>query len=300
MNKFKKLIICSVLLLILSEIVVQLSGLVDTPIYIANNQIGYIPAPNQSGKFMRLHAWHFNELSMGVDSPFSPNVNQINLLLIGDSIVAGGNPINEPDRLGPQLEAQSGWRVWPISAGSWALQNELTYIRMHPEILNKIDAIVFVSNSGDFGVPSSWSSDITHPLKHPFPGLVFLFRKYIVYDENYSPQVPINLKVQERVLNFDIINLSNKFSGPIFFFLYPTKEQLLDSKVLSTELYSKISVINVETAKNITIFKIADSLQWDSKLYRDGIHPNALGDKVLAVIIRDSICGIDFFKENCH
>jgi hypothetical protein len=52
-------------LLLLAEALVQLLGFVDVRIYQGNNQIGYIPAPNQSGAFMRSHTWRFNEYSMG-------------------------------------------------------------------------------------------------------------------------------------------------------------------------------------------------------------------------------------------
>jgi hypothetical protein len=54
----------------------------------------------------------------------------------------------------------TGWQVSPISAGSWALQNELTYMRQHPDILQKMDAVLILSNAGDFGEPSSWASGL--------------------------------------------------------------------------------------------------------------------------------------------
>ncbi len=117
-----RLVIWLVGALVLAEGAAQLSGVVDLPIYEANNQIGYIPAPNQSGKFLHKNDYRFNEYSMGAGS-FSPDPARFNLLLVGDSIVLGGNPLAESDRLGPQLEKRAGWQVWPVSAGSWALQN---------------------------------------------------------------------------------------------------------------------------------------------------------------------------------
>ena len=169
----------ALIVFLFTELAVQLSGFVDVPIYHADNQIGYIPAPSQSGAFMRTHTWRFNELSMGASS-FKPDVSHFNLLLVGDSIVLGGNPLKEPERLGPQLQKLTHWQVWPISAGSWALQNELTYLRQHPDVLQKVDAVAFVSNGGDFDEPSSWASELTHPRSHPFPGLIYLAQKYLL------------------------------------------------------------------------------------------------------------------------
>ena len=134
------------------------------PLYKADNQLGYIPAPNQSGAFLHSRQWRFNEYSMG-SAAFEPDPRRFNILLVGDSIVLGGNPLNQSDRLGPQLEKLSGWQVWPVSAGSWALQNELAYLRTHPDVLQRVDAVAIVSNSGDFGEPSSWASPVTRHIQ---------------------------------------------------------------------------------------------------------------------------------------
>ena len=137
----KKLLLGLISSLILCEAAVQFFGLVHVSVYEGNNQIGYIPAPNQSGAFMSSHTWRFNEYSMDA-GPFQPDSKRFNLLLVGDSLVLGGNPLAERERLGPQLEKLTGWQVWPISAGSWAMQNELTYMRQHPAILKNMDGML--------------------------------------------------------------------------------------------------------------------------------------------------------------
>jgi len=207
-------------LLLLGEVAIQFFGLVEGPVYQANNQIGYIPAPNQTGAFMRSHTWRFNEYSMGA-GPFIPDSKRFNLLLVGDSLVLGGNPLAEPERLGPQLAKLTGWQVWPISAGSWAMQNELTYMRQHPAILEKMDAVVIVSNSADFDVPSSWASELTHPLHHPFPGLIYLARKY-VFPPSRPPQVKPEMQVAPRDWQQDLHALSQTFKKPIYIFMVST------------------------------------------------------------------------------
>lgn len=284
----KKLLLGLISSLILCEAAVQFFGLVDVPVYERNNQIGYIPAPNQSGAFMRSHTWRFNEYSMGA-GPFNPDSKRFNLLLIGDSLVLGGNPLAEPERLGPQLEKLTGWQVWPISAGSWAMQNELTYMCQHPTVLEKMDAIVIVSNSGDFDVPSSWASDLTHPLHHPFPALIYLARKY-VFQSSTPPQVKPEMQVELRDWQHDLYALSQKFKKPIYIFMYPNSAEFHDVLKRQRQLDSKVPLIQAQFGDAAKIYKVANDTHWNETLYRDDIHPSGNGNLVLAEILQRDIC----------
>lgn len=118
--------------LAIAEGSVRALGLVDFPLYDANAQIGYIPAANQQGSFLNKNDWQFNALHMGAPA-FAPDPAR-DVLLVGDSLVYGGNTYRQPERLGPALQTllqeRGGGQVWPISAGSWALRNELAYMRL--------------------------------------------------------------------------------------------------------------------------------------------------------------------------
>ncbi|MGD0076022.1 MAG: hypothetical protein ABSD31_17015 [Candidatus Binataceae bacterium] len=288
MKRFSRLITGVVLIAAVGEIIVQLSGIVDVPIYEANNQTGYIPAPNQHGAFLRMHTWRFNEYSMEA-GPFDPKPSVFNLLLVGDSIVCGGNPLNEPDRLGPQLEALTHWQVWPICAGSWALQNELTYLQLHPRVLEKVDAVAIVSNSGDFDEPSSWASEITHPMHRPFPGLLYVIRKYAL--TSAAPPVSPALKVARKDWQLDLHAFASSFHKSIFIFMYPDVEEVHDSRKLQKDLYGVIpNMFRQVAGAAARIYKVADSGEWNDKLYRDEIHPTSKGNSVLARIIKADIC----------
>jgi hypothetical protein len=285
-------------ILLVSEVLVELLGFVDVPIYQANNQIGYIPAPNQAGAFMRSHTWRFNEYSMGA-GPFKPNSKRFNLLLIGDSLVLGGNPLSEPERLGPQLEKLTGWQVWPISAGSWAMQNELTYMRQHPSILDKMDAIVILSNSGDFDVPSSWASDLTHPLQHPFPSIIYLVRKYLIHP-SIPPHASPEMQVLLRDWQYDLHEISYQFKKPIYVFMYPNLAEFHDGVKRQNQLDSKIPLVQVPLGKTAKIYKIMDDSNWNETLYRDDIHPSGAGNSVLVRMMQRDICNSSVDKMHCR
>lgn len=146
--------------LLASEITVRAVGMVDFLLYEANSEIGYIPAANQKGSFLNKNDWEFNVLNIGSPA-FQPD-SRSDILLIGDSLVFGGNHYKKQERLGPTLQALMQTRtgdahVWPIGAGSWALRNELTWLRQNPEVLEQVKQIMFVLNNGDFDAASSWS-----------------------------------------------------------------------------------------------------------------------------------------------
>lgn len=83
---------------------VRALGQVDFALFEANAQVGYIPAANQQGSFLNKNHWQFNGLHMGAPA-FAPNPLR-DVLLVGDSVVYGGNAYRQLQRLGPTLQAQ--------------------------------------------------------------------------------------------------------------------------------------------------------------------------------------------------
>jgi|SRR5450830_1296185 len=140
--KFTRIVVTVVLVVFgVGEIAVRALGAVDFPLYDADNTIGYIPKANQSGSFLNKNDWVFNDLHMGSGRQFAPST-KLDVLLVGDSIVLGGNPLRQSERLASQVEGGTDLAVWPISAGSWSLHNELTYLRQHTQVVRAVDAIV--------------------------------------------------------------------------------------------------------------------------------------------------------------
>src|ERR1700749_2777557 len=83
-----------------AEVATRLTGVADFPLYRADADLGYVLAPDQKGAFLNKNHWVYNEKSQGA-GPWHPN-GKTDLLLLGDSLVLGGNPVDQPDRLGPQ------------------------------------------------------------------------------------------------------------------------------------------------------------------------------------------------------
>lgn len=267
------------------EIAARAAGAVDFPVYEANNEIGYIPKASQSGSFLRKNDWYFNAKSMGA-SEFSPSAGT-DLLLIGDSIVYGGNPYRREDRLGPQLQKAAGIAVWPISAGSWALRNELAYLRSNPDVVAQVDRFVFVLNAGDFNQASSWSCEATHPRSRPVWAGLYLFQKY-VWDWHPCGAVPENLKVPDGDWKRELkaFLASPGVQGkPIDFFLYPALPEMSGQGSPSERVENHAQAVREVAGDAVSLFSVGRDPRWSTKYYRDGIHATPEGNAVLAGII---------------
>jgi hypothetical protein len=268
-----------------AEAAARLSGVADVPLYVAGGELGYIPAPNQSGAFLRTRDWVFNELSMGT-TRFAPDP-ACNVLLVGDSIVLGGNPYRQADKLGPQLERRIACRVWPISAGSWALLNELIYLEMHhSDVVERVQQVVIVSNSGDFAEPSAWRSDLTHPRTRPLSAFLYGLRRYAFPPgEEPAPAVPQRDWTAEWRRRLG--DLLARVAAPVAVVLYPDRSE--QARPDSYEAHLGGPRAALRQAGVTTLVELGADPRWNGSLYRDDIHPTPAGTAILADVVADAL-----------
>ncbi len=170
-----------VVLFLASEAAIRLSGLIDFPTYSADDRIGYMINPNQSGKFLEKNAWIFNNRGMGVAEPWNPALRP-NLLLIGNSVVMGGNPYNQPDKLGPRLQAleDGSFAVWPIAVGGWSDVNETVYLEENPDVAASANFFVWEYMAGGLTGLSQWRGDYVFPRSPPACATWYVLRRYVL------------------------------------------------------------------------------------------------------------------------
>ena len=280
-TRIKKTIIGLCILLILAvfsvEIAARFLGLADVPIREANPVTGYIPVASQSGSFLG-NTWHINEMQMISRKEFTSNGDEI--LILGDSIVFGGNPLDQSERVGEQLDGRFDSRnVYAIADGSWTFKNSVNYLASRKDDLQQLQDIVFVLNSFDFdGPPSSWRCMSFHPTAAPLSASYFLFRK------QFFPQCLVESPSELTVPDFDVdarLNgLLEEFKDTRFSILLYQNESEWQSRTSLRDL------IGGGLSSKIALFELTDFPEmWNEDFYSDSIHPNAEGAAALAGIL---------------
>jgi len=288
MNNFTKImkikkfhILFLISITISAEAIVRGFGLVDFPLYDVDPVLGYVPKASQSGSFLNKNSWQFNSLHMS-SLEFIPTKNR-NILLVGDSVVLGGNSYRQEDRLGPQLNKIGLGEIWPISAGSWALLNQLAWLKKNPEVVNIVDDIVFVLNSDDFSEASSWRCELTHPTSKPPIALVYLFKKYIYSFGECDKPLSEWLKVMPGDVELEFKLFALNHTDKIIVFLYPDLAEMNNEELRSLRVIEQVEFFSNSGVFNV--FDISADPLWSTQYYRDGIHPTSQGNQVLSKII---------------
>ena len=269
------------LVLVAAEITLRLSGLLDFPLYRPGLPYGYIPAPSQSGAFLNHYDYAFNSRSMGVADEFAPKPDVKDTFLVGDSIVYGGNPYRQSEKLGPQLQGKIGGKVWPISAGSWSLSNELLYIELNPDVARRSDELVFVLNSGDLQAPSAWKLESTHPTHRPLLAFQYLAAKKL-HIEGRRPIGPA--LVRDWKSQWSAFRAGK--SPPTLIVLYPNKAEANDGKLRFSALVEPMQVLS---GVGVRFVDVGADRRWNTSLYRDEIHPTPEGTGILATIVSEAM-----------
>lgn len=274
--------------LIVAEVAVRACGLVSFPLYRADAYIGYWASPGQSGRFLNKNRWVFNERSMGVAEAFRPD-RRPDVLLIGDSIVLGGNPLDQADRLGPRMMKLTGHQHWPVSAGSWSLLNELHFLKRNMDIVAGSDVLRFVLNSADFEHASSWSCEITHPRERPHIALMYVIKKYVFASSQCSSITPADLKVPAgdwRVAWRELMSDVRVQGKPVEVWLYPTRDESLNVALLRTRLEAFGTQLRVPGLSGLLVVRsLGRDHRWPGLTYADAIHPDVAGVGLLSVMM---------------
>ena len=264
-------------LLLFGEVTARALGVADVPTFAPDKRVGYYPRPNQAGRVLDRNRWVFNDRGMGVAEPF--RVSPASVLLVGDSVVYGGAPLDQAVHIAPLLSKASSRPVWPVAAGGWALENELQMLNANPDLL-RVPTIVWVSNTGDFGAENAWTNPVQYPSHHPISALLYGLRRTVLKPRDVvdSPSGPD----ATRRWQADLRRFLNEYHGRIIWVLYPKKSEL-------GQRSSKFDGLLQILGRRAVIVEPGLAGGWGPDNYRDPIHPNAEGDRVLAGLIAKAL-----------
>jgi len=285
------------ILLFAAEVGVRLSGIADFPIYSSDDQIGYCLRPNQSGKFLNRNHWFVNDRGMATAAPWNPAGHR-NILILGNSIVYGGNPYDQKDKLAPtmQRELAAGDILWPIAAGGWTNVNEVAYLERNPDVVQSANFFVWEYMVGGLGGLARWHNEYGFPRTHPLWATGFVCRRYVLpqfinIDMNELPPTgaPMASNSQRFEAAIGKLNTAIGSTTPGILFLFPGEGQFLAARRGEEWLPERAEVERIARRYGLKLVDVSRSPEWHEGLYRDGTHPTVEGNKVLARILTSAI-----------
>lgn len=280
-----------------TETGVRLSGIIDFPTYTIGNDIGYIPKPTQSGTFLNKNSWVFNDRSMGTENHWNP-AKRPNILVIGNSVVMGGNPYAQKDKVGPLIQRGVGesYAVWPIAAGGWTNVNQTVYLEKNPDVAKAANFFIWEYMSGGLNQLSSWPGEYVFPSKKPTWASWYVLRRYLLprfIEFNMNDLPPTGTLHPNNLANFEsaISRLASASSKKIpgILFIYPVEAEFFAAKNGVEWLPERKVIEKIAASHGLKIVDIARHPEWNENLYRDGTHPTVKGNAVLARILTSAV-----------
>jgi hypothetical protein len=276
-------------LLISSETYLRYAGFGSFQIYDIDNEIQYIPSVNQHGRFRNRYAWFFNNRHMGNISTWSPEIHP-NLLLIGNSIVLGGNTFNPEDKLGPLLENDLGGRytVWSVAAGGWTNVNEMTYLDRNADVLHNADAVITEYMEGGLIVPAVWAGYYICPDHKPWILTGYIASRSVLFRLVHAGflnigSTPTGMSDEAPLQRFRELVATVAKEHKIVILIYPTLKNLRNKSAWLEVIAPVEGLCRTTMAKCVDL---AQEPAWSERAYTsDGIHPTVEGNKILASIL---------------
>lgn len=283
----------------LTEATVRGLGMIDFPVYNVDMEIGYVIKENQTGNFLNSNDWYFNDKGMPIRKNWDQKEHP-NILLIGNSIVMGGNPFRQQDKLTQRLQDKLGEPpvVWPIANGGWTEINEMVYLDRHPEIVAAADYVAWEYGAGGLSRATPWAGEYVFPSHRPLYATWYVLRRYVapkLMSFLRSSELPATGEPDaENLLSFDrhvhALATATCRSRPGIIWLFPSAEQLAEARNYREWLPERSQISKIAAENGLRIVDISTYEEWDRSLYRaDGVHPTAEGNAVLASILSSEI-----------
>ena len=278
-------------------------GLGDPPLVVGDSEIAYYFRPNQTCSRFG-HLIHYNAYGMrsGDFPERKTKRGEFRVMVIGDSVINGGAQTDQREVCTSVLQDDLLSRrkgpvvVGNISAGGWGPLNQWPYVRKFG--LFDADVVVIVLSSHDassaFQGPQVVGVDVNFPDRKPWSATWEAISRYL---PRYTPglarvrnaegyQDPV---ADERVENAcqnaiqQIKFAADRIGAKTAIVLHWTKSEL--ARAQSTPGWRPIGHVAIDaTARELNV-PVIDLCKAEAaggaKVFRDDIHPNAAGQRVL-------------------
>ena len=279
-----------VALLVVTEVVVRSAGLVDFPIYQVDDHVGYLPQPNQAGTLMHARHWVFNDRSMGIATPWKAS-DKTDILLIGNSVVLGGTPYDQIDKIAPLMQSRlaAACAVWPVATGGWSAVNALNFLERNPDLVDGTDFFVWEYMAHGLTRPTPWLGETKFPTRTPLWAGGYVVHKWFV--EWLAAPPPQGLAtaatVADNYRRFDamLARLSRADQPAGIVLLYPDRNQLAGARLGLEWMPERPRIERMAHEHGLLVVDVSSQPEWTDALYRDDVHPTREGNVVLAGIL---------------
>ncbi|GAB3930961.1 hypothetical protein [Larkinella terrae] len=285
MKKVKIGIVVFFSLVIGIELIGRFYGLTTYPLYDSSEKYEYLLKPNQHVSIYR-NRFVTNEFSMRSE-PISVK-DTIVVLLLGDSVINGGNSIDQDSLVSTLLEkkllANCGKkiRVLNISDKTWSPDNVVAYLKKFGYF--NADMMLLVANSGDAYDPMTFKPIVGIAPTHPAENQIFAWQNLLakawpIIEKSIlvKPVVEKNTveKKEQFVKGFSgLDSLSKELKIPLCIYLHRSQPELVSNRL---EDGGK-AIIDFCRRNHIPI--TVNQLETDE--FIDEIHLNSKGQKSLA------------------
>lgn len=274
-----------VVIFITGECIGRYLGLNQLSLYQEDKDFEYIPQPNQHTLVYR-HKYSTNEFSMRSD-PILPG-DTCTALLIGDSIIYGGNSIDQDSLASTILEKmlfakfKRRIRVLNIAAQSWGPDNGAAYIKKYGTFHARL--IILVNSSHDAHDNMTFKTTMgkdPYYTKHNFLAWETIIEKgWPAIVSKFSHNKPDNLLIDNGIefnsgFNF-FDSLRTRDHIALFDYLHSSVGEIENKKYES----GGTEIINFCTQRQIPLILGIEKEQ--TNLYMDDLHFSNQGQKLLA------------------
>ena len=127
-----------------AELVLRGLGRRDHPLFQADARYEYLMRPDQDLRYGRIH---YVTNALGLRSPPIGPKRRRRVLVIGDSVINGGQQTTQDSLATEKAALRTGVELVNLSAGSWGTENAMAWIRAHG--LLEVDEMIVVLSSHD-------------------------------------------------------------------------------------------------------------------------------------------------------
>ncbi|MBD2091468.1 SGNH/GDSL hydrolase family protein [Microcoleus sp. FACHB-1515] len=274
------------------ELLLRCFGLGNPLLYLADDQIGYLLAPNQTcrrfGKRIAINAFSMRSPAICPTRP----PDALRVLLLGDSI-AFGSRHDQADLISEQIcrSLKGAIEVLNASASSWSPRNELAYLKRFGCFESQV--VVLLINTDDlFGSPPNpgiVGRDRHYPSRKPLLAIAELIRRY------RSPTVPpiaesgdivgVNLQAIAQ-----IAALAAQANAAFILAMIPLRRELEGSRDYEMQARQRLQDLTVQ--RQISYIDLLDRFQTaphPAALYYDSIHLSIAGNQLVSQVLKQAI-----------